>query len=254
MKHLGRLGRASIPLALVVGLLLPGGIAPPRAAAATPCPTGAVTLRDLIRLAEDRGAFLRQHGGLDAISVSPRAAACFGSRTLRVKAFVANGIIGDVTPWSLRPTWMVEPGLFLFPVRRLANHGEFGLGPFLMVATPRSLGDVQARYRNRWVVVTGRYHDPVASSCRPTGNLRVAPSRREAIRICRGIFVVSSVAPLGVPATVTIPSGLPDTATASADDQGPGPVEPVHAAGWLALSAALGATLLFWLAERLRRV
>lgn len=248
------LARMLIALVLVGVALVPSAVRPPSVVAAEPCPVGAVTVQDLIRLAEDRGPILDRHSGLDAISVSPRAAACFGSRTLRVVAFVANGIIGDVTPWSLEPAWMVEPGLFLFPERRLANHGEFGRGPFLMVATPPSLGDVQARYRNRWVVVTGRYRDPAASSCRPTGVLRFAPSRREAIRICRGIFVVSSVALLGAPATATIASDLPDTSTASAEDQGPGPVEAGYIAGWLVLSAALGTLLAAWLHDRLRRV
>jgi hypothetical protein len=235
-------------------VLVPSATRPPSAVAAEPCPAGPVTVRDLIRLARDRGPILDRHAGLGAISVSPRAAACFGPRTLRVTAFVANGIIGDVTPWSLKPTWMVDPGMLLFPVRRLANQGDVGRGPFLMVATPPSLGDVQGRYRNRWVVVTGRYDDPVASSCRPTGLLRVAPSREEAIRICRGIFVVSSVSLMGAPATVTIPADLPDTATESAEDQGAGPVEAGYAAGWLALSAVLGVLLAAWLAERLRRV
>lgn len=241
-------------LVLAGAVLVPSAARPPSAVAAEPCPTGAVTVQDLIRLAEDRGPILHRHSGLDAISVSPRAAVCFGSRTLRVTAFVATAIIGDVTPWSLKPAWMVDPGLLLFPARRLANHGEFGRGPFLMVATPPSLGDAQTRFRNRWVVVTGRYDDPVASSCRPTGLLRVAPSRQEAIRICRGIFVVSSVSLLGAPATATIPADLPDTATASAEDQGQSPVEPGYAAGWLALSAALGALLAAWLHDRLRHV
>lgn len=240
-------------LVLAGAVLVPSATRPPSTFAAEPCPAGPVTVRDLIRLAEDRGPILRRHSGLGAISVSPRAAACFRSRTLRVTAFVATAIIGDVTPWSLKPTWMVDPGLLLFPARRLANHGEFGRVPFLMVATPPSLGDLQTRYRNRWVVVTGRYDDPVASSCRPTGLLRVAPSRQEAIRICRGIFVVSSVSLLGAPATVTIPADLPDTSTASAEDQGQDPVEAGYVAGWLVLSAALGTLLAAWLHGRLRR-
>jgi hypothetical protein len=230
--------------------LVPSAVPPPSAAAAEPCPTGTVTLRDLIRMAEDRGPILAQHPGLDAISVSRHAAACFGSRTLRVTAFVANGIIGDVTPWSLAPTWMVEPGLFLFPERRLANRGEIGRGPFLMAATRPSLADLQARYRNRWVVVTGRYADPAASSCRPTGSLRYAPSRREAIRICRGIFVVSSVAPLGAPAPGTIQPDLPDTAAASVEEQEQDPIEPGYVGGWLVLSATLGVLIVAWLRER----
>jgi hypothetical protein len=240
-------------LVLAGAVLVPSAARPPTAMAAEPCPSGTVSVRDLIRLANDRGPILRRHSGLDAISVSPRAAACFGSRTLRVTAFVATAIIGDVTPWSVKPTWMVHPGLQLFPARRLAAHGEFGRGPFLLAATPPSLGDLQTRFRNRWVVVTGHYDDPVASSCRPTGLLSVAPSRREAIRICRGIFVVSSISLLGAPATATSPD-LPDTATVPAEEQEPGPVQPVHAAGWAALSAALGVILAAWLRDRLRRI
>lgn len=201
MRRFGLLGQMSILLVLVVGLLLPGGLAPTPAAAATPCPTGPITIEDLIRLAADRGPLLDRYPPAVA-GIYERAQACLGARTLRFKAYVTDpGGVGGTSAYGVSPRWMLDAGVFLFGTSRRVD----GLvdGGFVMAAVPPRLGNVQARFESRWVLVTARFGDAVASSCRATGPTGATPSPAEVVAICRSVLVVSSIEPLAAPSTTT---------------------------------------------------
>ena len=131
---------------------------------------------------------------------------------------------------------MEETGLFLFGTSRRVD--GFVEGPFHTTAVPPRLGDLQARFQDRWVLVTGRFGDPTARTCRATGEKGLTPNRSQAIRICRSIFVVSAVSLLTTPST----------STAS-----PGPqADRMRLRTWLAVSAALGGLVILWFGRRRR--
>lgn len=201
MKRIGRLGRASVPLILVVGLLLPGGLAPPPVAAATSCPKGPVTIDDLIRLAGDRGPLADRYPPAVA-GIYERAYACLGQRTLRFRAYVADpGGVGGASAYAVSPRWMLDAGVFLYGTSRQVD----GLvdGRFVLAAVPPRLGSVQTRFEGRWVLVSARFGDPAARSCRATGPTGETPSQTEVVTICRSILVISSIEPAAAPQTTT---------------------------------------------------
>lgn len=196
--------RATIPLLLAVSLLAPAAASPVRAEAATRCPTGTITFDNLARLARDRGPLANRFPPAVA-GVYERAYACLGSRTLRFRAFIADpGGVGGASAYRMTPRWMLDAGVFLFGTSRRVD----GLvdGPAVMAAVPPRLGTVASRFRDRWVVVTGRFGDPVARTCRAVRVKGETPNRSQAVRICRSVFVVSSVASLDAPATSTVPA------------------------------------------------
>jgi hypothetical protein len=202
MKRCGSILRAVLPLVFGVGLALPTGVSPPRVAAAAACPTGAVTFAELIRLGQDRGPLARRFP-LPVTTVNERAHACLGSRVLHFAAFVSGpGGVGGASAYRLSPTWIAGPSLFLFGTSRRVD----GLveGPSLTAAVPPRLGNLHARYLDRWVLVTGRFGDPAARSCRVTGPQGETPSRAQAVQICQAVFVVSSIATLSAPPTTTL--------------------------------------------------
>jgi hypothetical protein len=240
MKRFGPMGRIAAALVLVVALLLPGGIAPPGTVAATRCPTGLITIEDLIRLARDRGPLLDRFPPAVA-GIYERAYACLGARTIRFKAFVADpGGVGGTSAYGVSPRWMLDAGVFLFGTSRRVD-GVVD-GGFVMAAVPPRLGNVQTRFANRWVLVTGRFGDSVARSCRAKGAPGETPSSTQVVAICRSVLVISSIDPLAAPQTTM------------ADDAGPSSgIEPWRVVVWLMLAAALGAILAIWLRERLGR-
>jgi hypothetical protein len=251
MKRLGRLLRDVAPLILVVGLLLPGWAGPPPAAAATPCPTGPITIKDLIRLAGDRGPLLDRYPPAVA-GIYERALACLGTRTLRFKAYVADpGGVGGTSAYGVAPRWMLDAGVFLFGTFRRVD--GFVDGGFVMAAVPPRLGNVRARFKDRWVLVGGRFGDAVARSCRATGAAGVTPSPAETVRICRSVLVISSIEPLAAPPTTTATGPVLAETPSSAAAPSSG-IQPWRVVGWMLLAVTLGMALAIWLGERRRRV
>jgi hypothetical protein len=109
---------------------------------------------------------------------------------------------------------MLDAGAFLFGTSRRVD----GLvdGGFVMAAVPPRLGNVQARLENRWVLVSGRFGDTAARSCRATGATGETPGPSDAVAICRSVFVVSSIQPLGAPSTTTADAPAPGEAPVAA--------------------------------------
>jgi hypothetical protein len=243
MKVLHTRGGAAAVLVLLAGLLVSPAISPPSTAAATtPCVDGNPTLRDLELAAGDdyEGPVAREFG-TDPALVSEIALDCYGGRTLRFVAFVRDpGAVGWTHPFGLKPAWF-RAGSFFVAAR---DDLEPGTGPISALAVPPDLGDLQAKHVGHWVRVTGHFDDLAARTCVATGEPAVAPTTTEAVVICRSTFVVESVTRTSPPATTTVAVDQ-----ASAESPGP-PIEPGYVAGWLGLSAVLGALLLAWLRER----
>jgi hypothetical protein len=201
MGRYARLARFMATALFIAGFAAPGVASPPVAAAAAACPTGTVTLADLIRLARDT-APLAARFPLPVMNINERAFACLGSRTLRVTAYVAGPYgVGGTSAYRLSPRWIGDGTLFLYSdSARVQGQVE---GPSYMATSPPGLGDIQARYRGHWVVLTGRFGDPAADACRATGAKGETPSRSQAVAICQSIFVVSGISLLVAPATTT---------------------------------------------------
>lgn len=243
MKILHTWGGAAAVLVLLAGLLVAPAISPPpTAAATTPCVDGNPTLRDLELAARDdyKGPVVQQFLA-DPMLVSEIALDCYGARTLRLVAFVRDpGAVGWIYPFGLRPAWFRAAAFFVAARDDLAP----GTGPITALAVPPGLDDLQAMHVGRWVTVTGHFDDPAARTCVATGEPGVAPTTAEAVVICRSTFVVESVTRTSPPTTTTVAADQ-----ASAESPRP-PIEPGYVAGWLALSAVLGALLVAWLRER----
>jgi hypothetical protein len=136
---------------------------------------------------------------------------------------------------------MLSAGVFLFGTSRRVD-GVVD-GGFVMAAVPPRLGNVQARFVNRWVLVTGRFGDSVARSCRAKGAPGETPTHAETVRICRSVLVISSIDPLAAPQT------------AMADDAAPwAGIEPWRVVAWLVLAVAFALVAVTWLRDRLRRI
>lgn len=240
MKHFRLLARASSSLVLVVGLLLPGGLAPPAADAATnACRTGShVTLADLLYTTGDyAGPLTLKHGdGMAPMLMSDLALECYGNRTLRFTAWVRDpGVVGWESPFGLTPGWFRSAkGLFVSVAPELPP----GVTPLVALAVPPVPGDLQATYVGHWVSITGHFDDPAAVTCTATGEAGVAPTAADAVAICRSVFVVTAVSRTSAPAT--------STAVAAME-------LPTWWSAWLALSAALGGVATLWYAGRRRR-
>ena len=237
MKRFRLLGRSAIPLILVVGLLLPGGLAPPRADAATnPCKAGSdITLTDLLMLAGDWAGPLVGKYQTDPMLVSDSALECYGSRMLRFTAWVRDaGVVGWEYLFGLKPGWLRSAtGLFVSVAAELPP----GVTPLVALAVPPALGNLQATYVGHRVTVTGHFDDPAARACVANGEPGLTPTTADAVAICRSTFVVAAVSPTAAPET------------AMADTNEP----PTWWSAWLALSAALGGVATLWYAGRRRR-
>jgi hypothetical protein len=232
-----------LPLAVAglfaITLLAPGLGSPSRVAAATtPCHAGSeVTLYDLEILAGDSAGPVVSKYDTEPMVVSETGLACYGSRTLHLTAFVRDpGEVGWTYTYGLDPGWFRTAGSLFVAGTSTARPGE---GPFMALAAPPALGDLQAMYQGHWVSITGHFDDPAAASCTATGEAGVAPSAADAVMICRSTFVVARVSRAEAPATSTTDA----------------PVAPPSSwrAAWLAVSAAFGGLAALWFTGRRRR-
>ncbi len=241
MKRCRQALRAMVPLLFVGGLLLPALPSQLAAAATTPCHAGSeVTLYDLEILAGDSAGPVVSKYDTAPMVVSETGLACHGSRTLHLVAFVRDpGDVGWTYTYGLEPGWFRTAGSLFVARTSTVRPGE---GPFVALAVPPALGDVQAKHQGHWVSITGHFDDPAAAGCTATGEAGVAPSPAEAVTICRSTFVVAGVSRTAAPSTSTT-----DAAPPAAQ------IEPWRIGAWLVLSAALGGLLAVWLAERFRR-
>jgi hypothetical protein len=228
--------RLAVPALLVAGVLVPGTLSAPAAAAAAPCPPDPVTLQDLLDLAADEGPVATAYD-TDPMLMSERALACFGDRTLRFTAYVRDpGAVGWTYTYGIEPAWFRGRGLFV----ATTSGQKPGYGPITALAVPPGLGDLQVANVGDWVMVTGHFDDPAAQTCVASGEAGVAPTTAEAVTICRSTFVVAGVSRANAPATATdAPAEL---------------LAAPHDGAWLAFSGALGGLVALWLAGRRRRV
>lgn len=239
MEGRALLRRATLPLAIALLLLGPAAPLPASARAATsPClgSTATITLRYLLWLqelepwpaADQTAPMLVSNAGLE----------CHAGRTLRFVAYVRDpGIVGWEYTYGLRPRWFQGLGLFVAATPDPDPASE----PLTALAIPPALGDLQARYVGRRVMVTGHFDDPAAATCTAAGEPGVAPSAVKAVAICRATFVVTAVT----------------TATGPATSTGPAPEAPGESsrpATWLGLTALFGGLAAGWLVLRKGRL
>jgi hypothetical protein len=230
------LGRWAITAFVAAGLVMPGVVSPPAAAAAGACPATPVTLQVLLDLAADKGPLATKYN-TEPMLLSEAALGCYGDETLRFAAYVRDpGEVGWVYAYGIEPAWFRGLGLFV----ATTSGQKPGYGPITALAIPPGLGDLQAAQVGHWVTVTGHFDDPAAATCTATGEPGVAPTSAMVVTICRSIFVVAGVSRAGVPATATSPVV-------------PQPAAP-PAGFWLAVSGAVGGLVALWLAGRPRRV
>lgn len=242
MSQVGFILRATAPLLLAVGLLVPAVVAPPTAAADPACVDGDPTLADLeLAAADDHEGPVAQEFDTDPMLVSELALDCYGARTLRFDAFVRDpGAVGWTYAFGLQPAWFRSAAFFVAARADL----EPGTGPITALAVPPALGDLQTAHVGHWVRVTGHFDDPAGATCVATGEPGVAPTAAEAVVICRSTFVVEAVVRTSPPTTTTVVDAT------TSDEAGDPPLDPGYVVGWLALSAVLGALLVAWLRER----
>lgn len=168
--------------------------APPAVARDTGCPDKPVTLRDLMALYRDQGPLATRFPPAVAW-INERGRACFGATTLRFRAFVDGaGGIGGASAYTVQPRWFLGSALIVFATDREVEPGV-GDGPFYGIAVPPRFGDVQGRYHRQWVTVAAHFADSRAGSCRADGAPGETPNRRQAIRICQSMLVLSSIGP-----------------------------------------------------------
>jgi hypothetical protein len=145
-----------------------GDAGPPRA-----CPTGRI---DIV------GIVARPHS--DRLR-------CFGSRTLRFRAWVAEPTdLGGTSPYRGIPEWLNDPfgyGSFLQAVE-----APFGQANIL---TGHLRPGVRFSRVNTWATVTGHFDDPAAATCRfiaYDASTKPVPKAR-AISHCRSEFVITAI-------------------------------------------------------------
>lgn len=237
MSRIGLVLRATAPLALLFGLLVPAGASPPGAVAVTmPCVAGNPTLADLrLAAAGDYEGPLAAKFDTDPMLVSELALECYGSRALSFTAFVRDpGDVGWTYADGLDLGWFRTPRLFVATMSDL----QPGRGPFTALAAPPDLGDLQAKHVGHWVTVTGHFDDPAAETCTGTADAGIPATTAEAVGVCRSTLVVSAVARAAAPSTSTAETALR---------------LPTWWSAWLAVSAALGGIATLWYTGRRRR-
>ena len=183
--------------------------------AAGQCPLDP-TVRQLIGLDRPGGPLSTEFPPIFG-SYHERALACYGSRELSLRAFVAapEGL-GGTQPYSIKPRWLTSVSSFLAPADQEVEPGVFE-GPWFSVAVPSRVAGLFSKASGRWVQVHGHFDDPAAARCRVDGDQSApgVPTDSQAVEICRTSFVIDSVRRA---------AAVPDTSTA---DVAP----PSHALG-----------------------
>jgi hypothetical protein len=194
------------------------------------CPTRPLSVAELLRLWDGEPAgFLGM--------TSPRGRACFGRSDVVVFGYVnAPDGMGGTSAVTILPSWLTENGLMLYGSSR--EVGGYPAGDAYVVAMPPGFGDLQMRYRHRWVQLVAHFDDARARTCHAVGPKDAQPpSRKEAVRLCRSILVLSSINTTSVP----------DTAAAMIEAKPGVQGSPAGVTAILPLAGVVGA--LAWLAR-----
>jgi hypothetical protein len=199
--------RRAAPIVAIVAALamvmLPGRAATATAATPAGCPTLPVTITELSKLEQ-------------------LPAACFGSRTLTVRAWVAPPCdgCGGTSASAIAPSWFDGLGGSNVAL------AEGRTGPEIPAFVPPKLGRCPEPdastcpfrpYVRRFVIVTARFDDPLAQTCRYSAH-PPGPgfTRQDAIAECRNELVVMSVAASGdLPPTDSVDFAAPDRAASA---------------------------------------
>lgn len=157
---------------------------PPLAA----CPIVPVTIDEIAGMTPERGL------------------ACFGGALLTFEAYVPKHPygIGDAREYSLAPAWLDGLG---GSVVALSDGPDAGI--LVLANVPPSLGRCDSgqsipecpfrTFEGRWVVVSARFDDPVARTCRAVSIVEGSTfTDAEAVAECRRLLIVQSVG-TGVP-------------------------------------------------------
>lgn len=186
-----RVRRRLVAAVLVIVACASVGADPPGASGTSGCPATPLTVVEL------RSLWDGVYAGFAGMT-NPRGRACYDGSSVRVIGYVdmPDGL-GGISASGIRPAWLTEWGLFLYPSARSIATGH--ANDSYVIAVPPKLGDLNERYRHRWVVVTAHFDDPRARTC--TGWGVDPPSRKEAVRVCRSILVLSSVSTTSAPDT-----------------------------------------------------
>jgi hypothetical protein len=222
-----RLRRRLVATVLVIVAAASIGESPPGVANAAGCPSTPLTVGEL------RSLWDGEYAGFAGMT-NPRGRACYGGADVRVIGFVdvPDGL-GGTSASGIKPGWLTEWGLWIYGTSNAiaTDHANDSY----TIATAPKLGDLNERYARRWVVVTAHFDDPRARTCRGWGV--EPPTKKEAVRVCRSIMVLSSIST----------TSAPDTATTSGRGDAPGEVAP-----WLlAVAGLLGSVA--WVGRPRRR-
>ena len=131
---------------------------------------------------------------VDRLNAGGRA--CFGSRDVRVRGWVAPSWgVGD-TSTGVAPSWlgetMTNPVLWLKPRNRSGCFSEDDCVWVFVHVSPS--GGVTFDLPERWVEVTGHFDDPAAQTCRWDGRTNPpGDTVNQAVDRCRDEFVVTAV-------------------------------------------------------------
>jgi len=218
-------------LAMVVGIVAGASFvgSPPGVANAAGCPSTPLTVGEL------RALWDGEFSGFAGMT-NPRARACYGGADVRVIGYVdmPDGL-GGTSASGIKPFWLTEWGLMLYGASNAirTNHANDSY----VIATAPKLGDLNARFAHRWVLVTAHFDDRRAKTCRGWGV--DPPTKTQSVRICRSIMVLSSI-------TTT---SAPDTSTAAGTGPLTVPGQPASPA-LLLMAAGLGTWA--WLGRRRR--
>lgn len=169
------------------------GLSQPGSAEAAGCPSTPLTVGEL------RGLWDGEFAGFAGMT-SPRGRGCYGAADVRVIGYVdtPDGL-GGTNASGIVPAWLTEWGLLLYGS---SNAIRLGLAnDVYVIAIPPKLGDLNKRYAHRWVMVTAHFDDPRARTCHGWGVDK--PTRKESVRVCRSILVLSSVSLTSAPDTST---------------------------------------------------
>lgn len=216
---------AAMALGIVVGASLVAAV--PDAVLASGCPAQPLTVGEL------RGLWSGEFSGFAGMT-NPRGRACYGRSNVRVIGFVDQPEgLGGTSASGIKPVWLTEWGLILYGASNAISTDH--ANDFYTIAIPPGLGDLNVHYARRWVVVTAHFDDRRARTCRGWGVDHV--SKKEALRACRSILVLSSVSLTSAPDTSTGP-------TAATEGVGDWPLRTSP----FGLAAGIG--LLAWLRRR----
>lgn len=198
-------GRTVLGAVLAAALLAPVAAAAPVSAQET-CPEPPLTVGGLLDLYL-RGGPLRERYPMAVTQINEAGHACYGSRTLTLRVFVAPpGGVGGTQAYHIEPGWLGDHGLLVWDTADLDDFGHHEGGSFLTVAVPPEFGEAADRFNGRWILLTSRFDHPASESCVASGVEGQTPSPAEAIEICRSFLVLTGIEALPpAPATDTVP-------------------------------------------------